>query len=307
MKKVLTLRNIAKELVDGLRIRAKMLLRGVFPQLWEKHLARATISSRGEAYLLQHDKEIARIWHRLLQDLPPAFQPEAIAEMGPGECFIISELLLHRFPSSSISLYDARFPQLTELHLEVLREIVADEDMNLMGHTLSLSRVAGTVRFGPRVSHRQEFFPSVLHEEKCAECYDLIVSNAVMEHVEAIGDCFRRLRNCLSPHGYTLHVVDFSGHNSFQSASRPLDFHLIPAALYRAMFPLFHRATRITLEDIEHSILENGFEIVGATPLSVAAEPYFYEFYKKRPRRLRKHNFEKLRVTSAAIVCRLKP
>jgi hypothetical protein len=307
MNKVLTLGNIAKELVDGLRIRTKALLRGAFPPLWEKHLARATISSRGEAYLLQHDKEIAQVWRRLLQDLPPAFQPDAIAEMGPGECFVISELLLHMYPSSSISLYDARFPHLTELHHKVLRAIVADENMDPEGQTLTLSRLAGSVHFGSRVSHHQEFFPSELHEDKCAAYYDLIVSNAVMEHVEEIGDCFRRLRNCLSPRGYMLHVVDFSGHNSFQSASRPLDFQLIPAPLYRAMFPLFHRATRITLEDIERSILSNGLEIVGVTPLSVAAESYFADFYKKRPHRLRNYSADKLRVTSVAIVCRPKP
>jgi len=307
MNKVLTLENLAKELVDGLRIRTKALLRGVFPQLWERHLARATISSRGEAYLLQHDKEIAQVWCRLLQDLPPAFQPDAIAEIGPGECFVISELLLHRYPESSISLYDARFPQLTELHHKVLRAIVADENIDPEGHTLTLSRFAGSVRFGPRVSHRQEFFPSELHEEKNAAFYDLIVSNAVMEHVEQIDDCFRRLRNCLSPRSYMLHVVDFSGHNSFQSALCPLDFQLIPAPLYRAMFPMFHRATRITLEDIERSILSNGFEIVGITPLSEASEPYYSDFYKKRPHRFINYNAEKLRITSAAIVCRPKP
>lgn len=66
--------------------------------------------------------------------------------------------------------------------------------------------------------------------------FDIIVSNAVLEHVCDLEGAFRAMDNLLKPGGRMVHVVDFKDHGMFSSAqSHPLTFLTIPGILYRLM------------------------------------------------------------------------
>src|SRR5262249_245470 len=44
-------------------------------------------------------------------------------------------------------------------------------------------------------------------------CIDWIISQSVLEHVDAIGDAYRAMAQWLKPGGHASHLIDFSSHN----------------------------------------------------------------------------------------------
>lgn len=92
--------------------------------------------------------------------------------------------------------------------------------------------------------------------------YDMIFSNAVLEHVREPIDVLRNLHRMLAPNGWFVHAIDLRDHRDF---NKPLEFLALSEAAYRTEDPYGnrHRAS-----DWLRDFAASGFS-VGWTILSV--------------------------------------
>lgn len=66
--------------------------------------------------------------------------------------------------------------------------------------------------------------------------FDIIYSNAVLEHVFHLTKAFLNMDKLLKPGGHTLHIVDFKDHGLFSSEQlHALEFLTVPPILYKLM------------------------------------------------------------------------
>lgn len=98
--------------------------------------------------------------------------------------------------------------------------------------------------------------------------YDLIVSNAVMEHVPDPAIAFRELCRITKPGGFGVHQIDYRDHRNFD---RPLEYIFMPEKEFRGLFKSvqgtcgnrfrarhfwkFFEDSGFTIDAIEHNML----------------------------------------------------
>lgn len=105
--------------------------------------------------------------------------------------------------------------------------------------------------------------------------FDLVLSNAVLEHVADPAAVVRENARVLAPGGWAFHQIDLRDH---RDSSRPLDFLEIGpeewADLGRRPEGLFPHTNRFRKGDFARSFVESGVEIVRAEPnLRVEVSP----------------------------------
>lgn len=81
---------------------------------------------------------------------------------------------------------------------------------------------------------RVSVIPGGVEAARVTDLFDLICSYAVGEHVTDVSALARLTRDCLTPDGTAVHVVDFSGHQIHDDAD-PLFFRRLPKAIWSAM------------------------------------------------------------------------
>ncbi|MHB8769968.1 MAG: glycosyltransferase [Syntrophales bacterium] len=134
---------------------------------------------------------------------------------------------------------------------------------------------------------------------------DIVLSNAVLEHVMNPAHCFRELFRIMSHQGIQFHQVDFRDHRDF---SRPLDFLLIGDGEYARLFREVNgeRGNRWRPIEYETMMRQAGFSNISFHPSCYAEDVYLNEFMDKLPRaRTSKyHSFSvnELRETSGCFI-----
>jgi SAM-dependent methyltransferase len=88
---------------------------------------------------------------------------------------------------------------------------------------------------------------------------DLIVSNAVMEHVNDLEHTFRNLYSLLSPSGIMIHKVDLRAHNRFLKGG-PLWFLKYSNFLWKMMGNNIGAPNRMRFPDYKYILKKYGFE-----------------------------------------------
>ena len=84
------------------------------------------------------------------------------------------------------------------------------------------------VIYGTAIEEAEELFDS--------ESLDLIISNAVVEHLYDTDVAFSVMNGLLVPGGYMMHNIDLGDHGMFsRSGMHPLTFLTIPDSVYRLM------------------------------------------------------------------------
>jgi len=106
---------------------------------------------------------------------------------------------------------------------------------------------------------------------------DLVISNAVLEHVCDLGGAMRELVRVTRPGGRHFHQVDFRDHNCFD---RPLEHLLLSAEDFR---PDLERATtqrgcQWRNSEVKAVLGDAGLVIDVDNGVSLVTEPYFAEF-----------------------------
>jgi hypothetical protein len=176
---------------------------------------------------------------------------KTVLEYGPGDMLGVA-LLIYAHGAKAVHCVD-RFPlnACSEKALQVYRAILGS-----LGNEARARANAAFVKNGePESGFRSDAIQYRVTPDglSCAECeYDLILSRAVLEHVEMPEKTIMDIRKALKPGGITLHNVDLKSHGL--DRYKALDFLTFPDWLYSAMYshkgyPNRHRMGKY-LEDI---------------------------------------------------------
>jgi len=156
-----------------------------------------------------------------------------VLEYGPGD-ILGTALMFHAYGAAEVECVD-RFPmqQVSAWNAAVYRALVARMPEPARARAQAAFVVAGEPASGLRpdaVSYRVT--PDGLAARQGA--FDLIVSRAVLEHVNSLEATLRDVATCLRPRGVSVHNVDLRSHNL--DRYRPFDFLTWPEPLYRLMY-----------------------------------------------------------------------
>lgn len=88
---------------------------------------------------------------------------------------------------------------------------------------------------------------------------DLIVSNAVLEHVSDLEQTIKTFHSLLSPNGMMIHKIDFRAHNRFLKRG-PLYFLTYSSALWKMMGNNIGAPNRMRPPDYKNILQRSGFE-----------------------------------------------
>lgn len=156
---------------------------------------------------------------------------QRVLEIGPGSDLSTGAIMLDRGAAGylAVDLFDNRaqaHPDLYRRLGEVLdREVREDE----LGFTLAS-------------------FPDLPELE--GE-YDLIVSNATLEHVQNVGYLFRRLRGLASTRARMVHHIDAQTHMRWIKDTDPLNILRFPDVIYRNLLDFPGAPNRLRARDFE--------------------------------------------------------
>jgi SAM-dependent methyltransferase len=115
-----------------------------------------------------------------------------------------------------------------------------------------------------------------------AASFDLVISNAVLEHVYSVPAACREMARVSAPGGLNLHQIDFRDHNNFD---RPLEFLTIPDDEFDAIFTWKNgeRGNRWRLSETQFAFEQVGFEPIGLET-NMQVDPNYLEEFLPRLR-----------------------
>lgn len=99
---------------------------------------------------------------------------------------------------------------------------------------------------------------------------DLVISRAVLEHVNDLHATFRDMYAALKPGGIALHLVDLKSHGLHRD--NPLDFLSWPAWLWALMYSAKGVPNRLRVNAYREAARHSGFETIALTPTVLASE-----------------------------------
>ena len=143
-------------------------------------------------------------------------------------------------------------------------------------------------------------FEAALEEKPVpAGSVDVVISNAVVEHLYDPAAAFAALHGMTRPGGIGLHQVDFRDHRDF---TRPLEFLLLDEEEFRGQFARRHGeiGNRQRPDETADAFHAAGFEVVSFEPNTFADAGYLRKFMPRlraaQESRCRDRNAEELRV-----------
>jgi cyclopropane fatty-acyl-phospholipid synthase-like methyltransferase len=122
-----------------------------------------------------------------------------------------------------------------------------------------------------RLAFRQVTFPTL---PEIDDTYDLIVSNATLEHVENVPAFFSRLRELTAPGCKMAHHIDAQTHTRIIRDRDPLNILRYGETVYRRLLWFPGAPNRLLADDYERAATNAGFEITGVLPRRVAHPDY---------------------------------
>jgi SAM-dependent methyltransferase len=164
---------------------------------------------------------------------PAYLQGRRVLEYGPGD-ILGTALLFHAHGATEVECVD-RFPlqSVSERNAAVYHALVRRLPEPARTRARRAFVVAGEPASGLRpdaVGYR--ITPDGLSARPGA--FDLIVSRAVLEHVNSLDATLRDVADCLKPAGVSVHNVDLRSHNLDRYTA--FDFLTWPETLYRLMY-----------------------------------------------------------------------
>ncbi|MBT4042999.1 MAG: methyltransferase domain-containing protein [Rhodospirillaceae bacterium] len=151
-----------------------------------------------------------------------------VAELGPGELY---GTLLRMLGAGAceVQAVDRFIPRRAK-----------DRESNYYAHFADRHNLSHLFNGPPCAAniknlHVHEGIPAETFFSQRPEAYDLIVSNAVLEHTTDPMACLSGIAAALKPGGYSVHIVDLRDHRQFTPDHHPLTFLTIPTLLYRWM------------------------------------------------------------------------
>jgi SAM-dependent methyltransferase len=160
-----------------------------------------------------------------------------ILEIGPGDNFGVALKFLATGAAQVVCLdkfYSKRDPEQQYKIYQALREKLDDGSRHRFDKAINLSSGIEInpekLRYicGTGIEKAEELFEP--------KSFDLIISNAVIEHLYNTDAAFDAMNSLLVPGGNMVHVIDLRDHGMFSSnGMHPLTFLTIPDHVYRLM------------------------------------------------------------------------
>lgn len=206
--------------------------------------------------------------YRLQLGLTPAAFAELVRgkrvlEYGPGDV-LGTALLFHAYGSGPVHCVD-RFPlqNLSDKNAQVYQALIQ------LLPPLSRERAlqAFVVPGEPRSGLRRECVDYRVTSDGLARepgAYDLVVSRAVLEHVNSLPATLDDVATCLAPGGVSIHNVDLRSHNL--DRYRPFDFLTWPEPLYRLMYSHKGFPNRFRPDAYRSLLQRTGLTVVSMKP-----------------------------------------
>jgi len=188
---------------------------------------------------------------------------KTVLEYGPGDILGVA-LLFYAHGAEAVHCVD-RFPlsSLSDKNVEVYR-VILDA---LEGEPRERAEGAFVIKGEPRSGFRPEAIRyDVTRDGLCgiAQGYDLVVSRAVLEHVNDLEKTMIDIRRSLKSTGLSLHQVDLKSHGLDRYTE--LDFLTWPRALYSLMYSHKGFPNRWRVNRYRELAEKHGLEVRKLTP-----------------------------------------
>lgn len=186
-----------------------------------------------------------------------------ILEYGPGDTLGVA-VILFAYGASSVHCVD-RFPlsAASPHSLNVYRSLLAQFEAKDRARAASLFKTAGDPASGfSETGVRYSITPHGLSGE--SNKYDIIISRAVLEHVNDLDGTFGDVARALKRGGTSLHKVDLSSHGL--DRNHPFDFLTWPEWAYRLMYSHKGLPNRWRVNHYQKAAIRAGLSASGIQP-----------------------------------------
>jgi SAM-dependent methyltransferase len=244
-----------------------------------------------------------RIADSYLDALPSDFDVRGlrVLELGPG-AFLGTALLL-ACHGALVSVADPYPPEWDdEVHEPFCRA--------LLDHAATDPRCGDTAPLQAAI-HARSFQPAVTCLQVGAEslsgiadaAFDLVVSNAVLEHVEHVPQALQHLARITATGGFGVHEVDFRDHRDF---SRPLEYLVFDADVFWHDSARCHgeRGNRWRHSQMLEGFVQAGFDVTGFEPNVIAETDYVARMRRRLHADFEDLSDEDLTILAGRVVCR---
>mgnify|MGYP001345722192 CR=1 FL=1 len=253
---------------------------------------------------IERDVDYAlRIFRSYVERLPGGesfLLGKRVLELGPGHA--LGTALLLACAGARVTVAD-RFlvPWSPSYHPLLYRALLTRMRAERRGlDPTPLLELLAADTFSPRVIERFAGGAEEL-DQLPAERFDLILSNATLEHVQEWRKTLANIYRATAPGGLSVHQVDFRDHRDF---SRPLEFMTLDPDSFRVLFN--ERAgepgNRARHVDMERELRRLGFE-VDCQPNMFAEPAYLADVRPRLHADFQSLPEEVLRVISALYIC----
>ena len=205
------------------------------------------------------------------------FHGKSILEIGPGTNFG-TMLLLKALGANQVAVADRFLVEYDDtFHTALYKKLLIKALEEFPEANTEIIEAAAQKR-----SYSLENFSSY----KCGlenmadipdQSFDIIVSNAVLEHLKNPVSAFAELARLTKTGGYGFHQVDFRNHNDF---SQPLEFLLMPEE-EQALFIMVRNyscGNGWRVSEYKKLFEYNNFSVESILPTGIAEENYFSQF-----------------------------
>lgn len=155
-----------------------------------------------------------------------------ILEVGPGDTSAVAALFVAAGAAEVVAL--DRFQPRRDVELDELMCRSAIERLDASAFDLDMPPTASWDELRDRVSYRPGVPLETAPSQGDLGTFDLIVSNAVLEHVYDLEASFTSMDQLLNPGGRMVHLVDLRDHGLYSTRGHhPLTHLTLPGRLYR--------------------------------------------------------------------------
>lgn len=148
--------------------------------------------------------------------------------------------------------------------------------------SLNLAPLDKVLSLGGYPPESISLYPCSLEEIKEVpdQSIDVVISNAVLEHLNSLKSAFFNLSRITKSGGMGIHTVDFRDHRDFD---RPLEYLLLSDKEFSRGFKECHGefGNRYRPQEMRDLLEQVGFEIKNLHPISFVEEEYLAEFLER--------------------------
>lgn len=211
--------------------------------------------------------QIAENYLRIFQQYGIRLPGLRLLELGPGVNFAPQLVMVSM--GAQVTLADRFLMKWQDEYHPVLYRAFKER---WGGNLPAIDRVLADGDHAPTIrtlSEPAEAMPSI-----AAGTIDIVISNAVLEHVYSMPDVARELARITHVGGKSMHQIDFRDHRNFE---RPLEYLTIPDEEFARLFEGCHGecGNRLRASEVQAAFEKSGFRLLDFEINNRAAPDYF--------------------------------